>query len=80
MNFCNTFNVINSTRHYQLHKTNTPYTYFFQCIPFWPISTEKKKRMMVRIGGDELETAPFCYVEPHTTLMRLDNDYAGINV
>ena len=36
--------------------------------------------MVVKIKDDELETKPFCYVEPHTTLLRLDNNYAGINV
>ena len=61
-------------------------------MPFWPTQSDKKKKCVVRILDDgsfpatsdgasaERETQPFCFVEPHTTLLKLAGTYGGVNV
>ena len=44
-----------------------------QCVPFWPMQTDKKKTMMVKYKDDEKISEPFSFVDPHTTLVKLDN-------
>ena len=53
---------------------------FFQCVPFWPVQSDKKKKCVVKVKDKAAESKPFCFVEPHTTLLRVDNEYGGINV
>ena len=44
-----------------------------QCVPFWPIQTDKKKKMIVKAVDSEETSEPFSFVDPHTTLVKLNN-------
>jgi len=44
------------------------------CSPFWPVSTETRKKAVARIKDSTLETLPFDITEAHTTLLQLQHD------
>ncbi|CAG9772493.1 unnamed protein product [Ceutorhynchus assimilis] len=50
------------------------------CSALWPRSEMEDKLLKVRIAGTDEITSPFLYTESHTTLLKLDNKYGGINV
>ncbi|XP_034937793.1 vacuolar protein sorting-associated protein 13 isoform X2 [Chelonus insularis] len=51
-----------------------------ECKAFWPESTQERKMLIARVSGYPEKTAPFIFTEVHTTLLKLDNKYGGINV
>ncbi|XP_043267936.1 vacuolar protein sorting-associated protein 13 isoform X2 [Venturia canescens] len=51
-----------------------------ECAALWPHSEGEKKMLRVMVGGQPEKTAPFIYTDVHTTLLKLDNKYGGINV
>ncbi|XP_063230011.1 intermembrane lipid transfer protein Vps13 isoform X2 [Bacillus rossius redtenbacheri] len=51
-----------------------------ECSPFWPRSSKGSKEMRVRVCGTQEATPPFSYETVHTTLLRLDNKFGGLNV
>nr|XP_012140992.1 PREDICTED: vacuolar protein sorting-associated protein 13C isoform X2 [Megachile rotundata] len=51
-----------------------------ECTALWPRSEHEHKTLRARIVGDPEKTAPFLYTESHTTLLKLNNKYGGINV
>ncbi|XP_053594598.1 intermembrane lipid transfer protein Vps13 isoform X2 [Microplitis demolitor] len=46
----------------------------------WPESDQDRKMLIAMVAGSPEKTAPFVYTEVHTTLLKLDNKYGGINV
>jgi len=44
------------------------------CAPFWPVSTDTRKKMVARVKDSAQETLPFDITEPHTTLLQLQHD------
>lgn len=50
------------------------------CAALWPLSEFDDKLLRLRICGTKEISQPFLYTESHTTLLRLDNKYGGINV
>ncbi|KAK9299464.1 hypothetical protein QLX08_007488 [Tetragonisca angustula] len=51
-----------------------------ECTALWPRSDYEQKTLSARIAGNPEKTAPFIYTESHTTLLKLNNKYGGINV
>lgn len=51
-----------------------------ECTALWPRSDHEQKTLSARIAGNPEKTAPFIYTESHTTLLKLNNKYGGINV
>ncbi|KAL4216396.1 Vacuolar protein [Mactra antiquata] len=51
-----------------------------QCMPVWPHQTGKEMTMQAKIRYTEISTSHFVFNKPHTTLLRLDNEYGGINI
>ncbi|XP_043520214.1 vacuolar protein sorting-associated protein 13 isoform X3 [Frieseomelitta varia] len=51
-----------------------------ECTALWPRSDHEQKTLSARIAGSPEKTAPFIYTESHTTLLKLNNKYGGINV
>ncbi|XP_026298323.1 vacuolar protein sorting-associated protein 13 isoform X3 [Apis mellifera] len=51
-----------------------------ECTAFWPRSDHEQKLLKARIAGDLEKTVSFIYTESHTTLLKLNNKYGGINV
>ncbi|XP_017891074.1 vacuolar protein sorting-associated protein 13 isoform X2 [Ceratina calcarata] len=51
-----------------------------ECTALWPHSEHEQKTLRARIAGDPEKTAPFVYTDSHTTLLKLNNKYGGINV
>ncbi|XP_068984481.1 intermembrane lipid transfer protein Vps13 isoform X1 [Bombus flavifrons] len=51
-----------------------------ECAAYWPRSDHEQKTLSARIAGNPEKTAPFIYTENHTTLLKLNNKYGGINV
>ncbi|XP_076249315.1 vacuolar protein sorting 13C isoform X2 [Calliopsis andreniformis] len=51
-----------------------------ECTALWPRSEHEQKTLRAKIAGEPEKTAPFLYTESHTTLLKLDNKYGGINV
>ncbi|KAL1509353.1 hypothetical protein ABEB36_004107 [Hypothenemus hampei] len=50
------------------------------CTALWPKSNMEDKLLKSRIAGTTELSAPFLYTESHTTLLKLNNKYGGINV
>ena len=48
-----------------------------ECCAFWPISSEKRKKMVLRVVGEEEVSTPFSVVEQHTTLLKFNNKVCG---
>ncbi|XP_076225482.1 vacuolar protein sorting 13C isoform X3 [Nomia melanderi] len=51
-----------------------------ECTALWPRSEHEQKTLRAKIVGEPETTAPLIYTESHTTLLKLDNKYGGINV
>ncbi|KAG7211251.1 hypothetical protein KM043_010561 [Ampulex compressa] len=51
-----------------------------ECAALWPRSEHEKKTLRAKVSGQPEKTAPFIYTDSHTTLLKLDNKYGGINV
>ncbi|XP_076380466.1 vacuolar protein sorting 13C isoform X3 [Megalopta genalis] len=51
-----------------------------ECTSLWPRSETEQKTLRAKIVDEPETTAPFIYTESHTTLLKLDNKYGGINV
>ncbi|XP_015115234.1 vacuolar protein sorting-associated protein 13 isoform X2 [Diachasma alloeum] len=51
-----------------------------ECVAFWPESEQERKLLVAMVGGHSEKTAPFVFTEVHTTLLKLDNKYGGINI
>ncbi|KZC12683.1 Vacuolar protein sorting-associated protein 13A, partial [Dufourea novaeangliae] len=51
-----------------------------ECTALWPRSEHEQKILRAKISGEPDTTAPFVYTESHTTLLKLNNKYGGINV
>ncbi|XP_050293110.1 intermembrane lipid transfer protein Vps13 isoform X2 [Anthonomus grandis grandis] len=50
------------------------------CTALWPKSELEDKLLKLRICGTDEISAPFLYTESHTTLLKLNNKYGGVNV
>ncbi|XP_014471667.1 PREDICTED: vacuolar protein sorting-associated protein 13C isoform X2 [Dinoponera quadriceps] len=51
-----------------------------ECAALWPRSEQENKTMKAKVSGQPEKTAAFVYTDSHTTLLKLDNKYGGINV
>ncbi|XP_041355806.1 vacuolar protein sorting-associated protein 13A-like isoform X2 [Gigantopelta aegis] len=51
-----------------------------KCLPFWPEQTGKDLTMKAKFKDTPLATTPFQINKAHTTCLRLDNEYGGLNV
>ncbi|KAI4501433.1 hypothetical protein M0802_003310 [Mischocyttarus mexicanus] len=51
-----------------------------ECSAFWPRSEHEVKTLKAKAAGYPEKTAAFIYTDSHTTLLKLDNKYGGINV
>ncbi|XP_074661340.1 intermembrane lipid transfer protein VPS13A-like [Tubulanus polymorphus] len=51
-----------------------------ECVPFWPIQSQKKMLMKAKVKDTNMETKPFIFNEPHNTLMKLEEEYGGISI
>ncbi|XP_076294775.1 vacuolar protein sorting 13C isoform X2 [Lasioglossum baleicum] len=51
-----------------------------ECTPLWPRTEYEQKTLRAKIVSEPETTAPFIYTESHTTLLKLQNKYGGINV
>ncbi|XP_053387649.1 intermembrane lipid transfer protein VPS13A-like isoform X4 [Mercenaria mercenaria] len=51
-----------------------------ECVPIWPLQTGKEITMQTKVKDTEISTSHFLFNKPHTTLLKLDNEYGGINV
>nr|XP_050858456.1 intermembrane lipid transfer protein Vps13 isoform X2 [Vespula vulgaris] len=51
-----------------------------ECSAFWPRSEQEVKTLKAKAAGYREKTAAFIYTDSHTTLLKLDNKYGGINV
>ncbi|KAK3093140.1 hypothetical protein FSP39_011676 [Pinctada imbricata] len=52
----------------------------YTCLPFWPTQTGDDMTLKAKFKGSDDVTNPFFFNKAHTTLMKLDNEYGGINV
>ncbi|CAG9865247.1 unnamed protein product [Phyllotreta striolata] len=50
------------------------------CSPLWPKDTSQDKLMRIRVKDTDECSAPFLYTDSHTTLLKLDNKFGGLNV
>ncbi|XP_046738037.1 vacuolar protein sorting-associated protein 13 isoform X1 [Diprion similis] len=51
-----------------------------ECTAFWPRSEHEVKTLKAKVVGHPETTAAFIYTDVHTTLLKLENKYGGINV
>lgn len=51
-----------------------------QCTAFWPNSELDVKTLKAKVAGYPEKTPAFIYTDVHSTLLKLDNKYGGINV
>ncbi|XP_043479643.1 vacuolar protein sorting-associated protein 13 isoform X2 [Leptopilina heterotoma] len=51
-----------------------------ECAALWPRSEQEKKTLKANVSGHKEKTAPFLYTNVHTTLLKLNNKFGGINV
>ncbi|XP_052785478.1 intermembrane lipid transfer protein VPS13A-like [Mya arenaria] len=51
-----------------------------QCVPLWPLQSGKEMKMQATVKDSDISTNHFLFNKPHSSLMRLDNNYGGINV
>lgn len=49
-----------------------------QCLPFWPLTSKMEMRAKVKDTNEE--TSLFPMNKPHSTLLKLENQYGGINI
>ncbi|XP_024872139.1 vacuolar protein sorting-associated protein 13 isoform X2 [Temnothorax curvispinosus] len=51
-----------------------------ECAALWPRTEHEDKTLKAKVAGQPEKTAAFIYTDSHTTLLKLDNKYGGINV
>ncbi|XP_066591225.1 intermembrane lipid transfer protein Vps13 isoform X2 [Prorops nasuta] len=51
-----------------------------ECAALWPRSEHDNKTLKAKVAGYPEKTAAFIYTDCHTTLLKLDNKFGGINV
>ncbi|XP_052264161.1 intermembrane lipid transfer protein VPS13A-like [Dreissena polymorpha] len=51
-----------------------------QCVALWPLQSGKEMKMQAAMKDSEISTNSFVFNMAHTTLLRLNNQYGGINV
>ncbi|CAL1678435.1 unnamed protein product [Lasius platythorax] len=51
-----------------------------ECAALWPRIEHENKTLRAKVAGQPEKTAAFIYTDSHTTLLKLDNKYGGINV
>ncbi|XP_039312283.1 vacuolar protein sorting-associated protein 13 isoform X2 [Solenopsis invicta] len=51
-----------------------------ECAALWPRTEHESKTLKAKVSGQPEKTAAFIYTDSHTTLLKLDNKYGGINV
>ncbi|EFN74999.1 Vacuolar protein sorting-associated protein 13A [Camponotus floridanus] len=51
-----------------------------ECAALWPRIEHDNKTLRAKVAGQPEKTAAFIYTDSHTTLLKLDNKYGGINV
>ncbi|XP_011630655.2 LOW QUALITY PROTEIN: vacuolar protein sorting-associated protein 13 [Pogonomyrmex barbatus] len=51
-----------------------------ECTALWPRTEHETKTLKAKVAGQPEKTAAFIYTDSHTTLLKLDNKYGGINV
>ncbi|XP_076625592.1 vacuolar protein sorting 13C isoform X3 [Colletes latitarsis] len=51
-----------------------------ECTALWPRSENEQKTLRAKVATEPETTAPFIYTDSHTTLLKLNNKYGGINV
>ncbi|XP_064596162.1 intermembrane lipid transfer protein VPS13C-like isoform X2 [Liolophura sinensis] len=51
-----------------------------ECLPFWPQQTGKEMKLKAKVKLSDEETGPFLINTAHTTLLKLDNEYGGLDV
>ncbi|XP_011874480.1 PREDICTED: vacuolar protein sorting-associated protein 13C isoform X2 [Vollenhovia emeryi] len=51
-----------------------------ECAALWPRTEHENKTLKAKVAGQPEKTAAFIYTDSHTTLLKLDNKYGGINV
>ncbi|XP_031777535.1 vacuolar protein sorting-associated protein 13 isoform X3 [Nasonia vitripennis] len=51
-----------------------------ECTALWPQSTLEDKMLKAKVAGHPEKTAAFIYTDVHSTLLKLENKYGGINV
>ncbi|XP_033213445.1 vacuolar protein sorting-associated protein 13 isoform X2 [Belonocnema kinseyi] len=51
-----------------------------ECTALWPRSDHENKTLKANVAGRPEKTAAFLYTNVHTTLLKLDNKYGGIDV
>nr|XP_012230348.1 PREDICTED: vacuolar protein sorting-associated protein 13C isoform X2 [Linepithema humile] len=51
-----------------------------ECAALWPRTEHENKILKAKVAGQPEKTAAFTYTDSHTTLLKLDNKYGGINV
>ncbi|XP_012537324.1 vacuolar protein sorting-associated protein 13 isoform X2 [Monomorium pharaonis] len=51
-----------------------------ECTALWPRTEHENKTLKAKVAGHPEKTAAFIYTESHTTLLKLNNKYGGINV
>ncbi|XP_060560724.1 intermembrane lipid transfer protein Vps13-like isoform X2 [Ruditapes philippinarum] len=51
-----------------------------ECVPVWPMQTGKEMTMQTKVKDTDICTSHFLFNKPHSTLLKLDNEYGGINV
>ncbi|ESO95114.1 hypothetical protein LOTGIDRAFT_160876 [Lottia gigantea] len=49
-------------------------------IPFWPEQDVKEVKLKARVSNTVINTTPFLVNKAHTTLMKLENEFGGIQV
>ncbi|RUS72468.1 hypothetical protein EGW08_019771 [Elysia chlorotica] len=51
-----------------------------ECKPFYPLVSAKEMKIVAKVeGGNDQETVPFFLNKAHTTLLKLNDMYGGIN-
>ncbi|XP_029176856.1 vacuolar protein sorting-associated protein 13 isoform X2 [Nylanderia fulva] len=51
-----------------------------ECAALWSRNEHENKTLRAKVAGQPEKTAAFIYTDSHTTLLKLDNKYGGINV
>ncbi|XP_012058655.1 PREDICTED: vacuolar protein sorting-associated protein 13C [Atta cephalotes] len=51
-----------------------------ECAALWPRIEHDNKTLKAKVASQPEKTAAFIYTDSHTTLLKLDNKYGGINI
>ncbi|XP_033127425.1 vacuolar protein sorting-associated protein 13A-like [Anneissia japonica] len=49
-----------------------------QCIPFWPVDHSNHRKLVVKLKGHKHFSEPFLFTDPHTTVLKMDQEVGGI--